>query len=122
MSIRDWIFGPQVIGLFFLLIGIVTYYFPAKNITTWYGFKTPSSRNNQQTWDVANRFGSVFCIKAGVILVVGGILINLLVSNMVMPNKTQPMLHIILFMGSGIFMGPLLIVATEKHIDKTFKQ
>jgi len=122
MPIRDWIFGPQAIGLFFLLIGIITYCFPAKKITTWYGFKTPSSRNNQQTWDIANRFASVFCIKAGLILLVAGVLINLLVSNMVMPDKTQQMLRIILFMGSGVFMGPLLIVATEKHIDKTFKQ
>jgi len=122
MTTKDWIFGSQTIGLFFLMIGLVIYLFPPKTINTWYGFKTPSSRNNQQTWDVANRFASVFCIKVGLIMVVGGLLINFLVSNMLMPHKTRQMLDIILFMGSGIFMGPLLIVATEKHLDKTFKQ
>ena len=120
--LKDWIFGPQMMGAIFLLIGIVTYYFPAKKITTWYGFKTPSSRNNQQTWDVANRFAAIFCIKAGIILIVGGILINLLVANLLMPQKTRQLLHTILFMGSGVFMGPVLIVAVEKHIDKTFKK
>nr|WP_294789810.1 SdpI family protein [uncultured Mucilaginibacter sp.] len=122
MSLRDWIIGPQVIGAFFLLIGIITYCFPAKNINTWYGFKTPSSRNNQQTWDVANRFAAVYCIKAGAILLIGGILISLLIHNLLMPAKTRQMLHTILLLGGGVFMGPSLIVATEKHIDKTFKE
>ena len=122
MTLANLIFGPQAIGLVFLLIGILTYYFPAKSINTWYGFKTPSSRNNQQTWDVANSFASIFCIKAGLTLLIGGILINLLLDNLLMPQKTKQLLHTILFMGSGVFMGPLLIVATEKHIDKTFKE
>ena len=122
MSLRDWIFGPQIIGVLFLLIGIITYYFPAKNVNTWYGFKTPSSRNNQQTWDVANRFASVFCIKAGLILLVAGVLISFLLNNLLMPQKTKEMLHTILIMASGVFIGPLLIVATEKHIDKTIKE
>ncbi|MFD0751310.1 SdpI family protein [Mucilaginibacter calamicampi] len=122
MTLTNWIFGPQAIGLLFLLIGIITYFFPAKTVNTWYGFKTPSSKNNQQTWDVANRFAAIFCIKAGLTLVVGGILINLLISSMLMPVRTQQMLHIISFMGSGVFIGPLLMVATEKYIEKTFKQ
>ena len=122
MTLKDWIFGPQAIGSLFLLIGIITYYFPAKNINTWYGFKTPSSRNNQQTWDIANKYGALYCIKAGAILVIAGILISLLVNNLLMPEKTRQLLGIILFMGSGVFIGPMLIVATEKHIDKTLKE
>lgn len=122
MSLRDWIIGPQIVGAFFLLIGIITYCFPAKAINTWYGFKTPSSRNNQQTWDVANRFAALYCIKAGAILLIGGIFISLLIHNLLMPPKTRQMLHTILLLGSGVFMGPLLMVATEKHIDKTFKE
>jgi uncharacterized membrane protein len=122
MTLTDWIFGPQVIGSLFLLIGIITYSFPPKKINTWYGFRTPSSQRNQQTWDVANKYAALYCIKAGAILVIAGVLIGILTHNLLMPEKTRQLLRIILFMGSGVFIGPLLIVATEKHIDKTFKE
>jgi uncharacterized membrane protein len=101
---------------------LITYFFPPKKINTWYGFRTPSSQKNQQTWDIANKYAALYCIKAGGILMIAGILISLLVHNLLMPEKTRQLLRIILFMGSGVFIGPLLIVATEKHIDKTFKE
>lgn len=122
MTLTNWIFGPQLIGLIFFVGGIVQYYYPPKKINSLYGFRTPSSQRNQQTWDIANRFATVYMIKSGVILVVIGILMALLTYAMPWPEKTKALFCLMLFLASGVFTPVFLIVNTEKHIDKTFKE
>jgi uncharacterized membrane protein len=122
MTLANWIFGPQAIGLVILILGLVTFYFPSRKVGSLYGFRTPSSQNGQQTWDVANRYAALYCIKWGVVAIIAGVLINILTDSMLMADKTKQMLHVILLMGAGVSFGPLLIVATEKHLDKNFKE
>ena len=122
MNLKDWIGGPQLVGLIMITVGLISYYFPPKKINPWYGYRTPSSQKNQQTWDVANRFAAIYSIKAGAIVLIAGILLHVLSDNMPWPEKTKTLLNVVSLLGSGIFTCVFLIVATEKHLKNTFKE
>jgi len=122
MTLANWIAGPQLVGMIFIIVGLVSYYFPPKKINDLYGYRTISSKRNQQTWDAANRFSAVYCLKAGAIVLIAGILLRLLIDNMLWPERTKTLITVISLLGSGIFTAVSLIVATEKHLDKTFKE
>lgn len=122
MTIENWIIGPQLVGLIIFVVGLISYYFPPKKINDLYGYRTSSSKKNQQTWDVANRFSAIYSIKVGAVILIAGVAIRFLSSVMFWPEKTKTMLNIILLLGSGIFAAVFIIVATEKHLKKTFKE
>ena len=121
MSIAEWSIGPQLVGVIFIIVGLVSYYFPPKKINDLYGYRTLSSKKNQQTWDAANRFSAVYSLKAGIVVLIAGILLHLLIENMPWPPKTKTLLTFVSLLGSGIFTAVSLIVATEKYLEKTFK-
>ncbi len=121
MDLKDWITGPQLVGAIMIIVGLISYFFPPKKINPWYGFRTASSQKNQQTWDVANRFSAIYSLKAGATLLIAGILLHLLVGYMPWPDRTKTLITVISLLGSGIFTAVFLIVATEKHLDKAFK-
>ena len=54
-------------GLIILLLGSVFSFFPPKKINRWYGYRTPRSMRNQETWNVANRFSGWLMIIAGML-------------------------------------------------------
>ena len=122
MTLSNWIAGPQLIGAIFIIVGLISYYFPPKKINDLYGYRTSSSKKNQQTWDVANRFWAVYSLRAGIIVLLAGILLHLLVDIMPWPAKTKSLLTVISLLGAGIFTAVLSIVATEKHLKETFKE
>ena len=122
MTLAHWIAGPQLVGVIFIIVGLVSYYFPPKKINELYGYRTFSSKRNQQTWDAANRFSAIYSLKAGAIVLIAGVLLHLLIYTMPWPEKTKTLLTVILLLGSGIFTAVSLIVSTEKHLDKNFKE
>jgi len=50
-----------------MFFGVIFRFFPPKKINRWYGYRTPRSMRNHDTWDVANRFSSWLMIVAGMI-------------------------------------------------------
>jgi uncharacterized membrane protein len=54
-----------LVGLFFVVIGLITYKFPPKKINVLYGYRTPSSMKNQERWDFAQHFSSIRMMKTG---------------------------------------------------------
>ena len=122
MTTENWIVGPQLVGLIILIVGLISYYFPPKKINDLYGYRTASSKKNQQTWDVANRFSAIYSIKAGIVILVASLIVRVLGNIMFWPERTKTLLNIILLLGSGIFAAVFIIVATEKHLTKTFKE
>ncbi len=116
----ELIVDPQLIGLIFIITGLIGYYFPPKKINDLYGYRTTASKKNQQTWDVANRFSAIYAIKAGVTILVSGLLLHFLISCMAWPEKTKVLLNVILLLASAIFSATFTLVATERHLKKTF--
>jgi len=119
-SALNWIFGPQLIGLIYLLIGAIQYYFPPKRINYIYGYRTLSSQKNQETWDEANRYSAVYLIRAGILLIIAGCVTNKIIITADIPVKTKQMLILFLLMASAIGAALTMIIATEKHLKKKF--
>ena len=122
MGIESWIMGPQLIGIICLVIGLITLRFPPKSINAVYGYRMPSAMKNQQTWDEANRFSTWYMIKSGLVLIIVGLLITLFFKADLVPGNVKELLTVLFLILSGIISSVLIIVATEKHLDKTFDQ
>jgi uncharacterized membrane protein len=119
-NIMNWIIGPQLIGIIFLIAGLISIKFPPKKINQLYGYRSPSSMKNQQTWDEANRFSSRYLVRLGLILVMIGLLISFIFNAEVLPIKLEILLRPVLLIGTAMASAVILIVTTEKHLAKTF--
>jgi len=63
-------FMVLLIGLAYILNGIVTILFPPRKINIYYGYRSKFARKNQEIWDYANKKFIKVSIKYGTILVV----------------------------------------------------
>lgn len=116
----SWIFGPQLVGALLLIAGLIYYRFPPKHINKYYGYRMPLAMKNQQAWDEANRYSAIFLIKSSLVLIVIGIALSALFKVIIIPVKIKTILSVITFMLSGTIPAVMLMVATEKHLEKLF--
>lgn len=120
MGLASWIFGPQLVGVVIFIIGLITLYFPPKHINRFYGYRLPSAMKNQRTWKEANRYSSSFMLKTGLWVFFIGMAVTMVFRILPMEFRIKETLTIFLFMISGIIPGVLSVVATERHLNKTF--
>ncbi|MBW4888352.1 SdpI family protein [Mucilaginibacter sp. HMF5004] len=113
-QIINLIIGPQLIGIIMLLVGFIQYRFPPKHINKYYGYRMGLALKNQQTWDAANSYSGKLMMKIGLICIVGGIALALILGSHAEP--AMPLLA----MASGIASPIVMMVMTEKYMDKTF--
>jgi uncharacterized membrane protein len=113
-TIVNLIIGPQLVGVIILLVGWIQYRFPPKHINKYYGYRMGLALKNQQTWDAANNYSSMVMIKTGIVCIVGGIALSLILGHHAEP--AMPLLA----MASGIAAPIVMLVKTEKYMDKTF--
>lgn len=59
---------PFVLGIIFLVIGIVFYFFPPKKINYIYGYRTSTSMENQQKWDFSQKYSAIKMIQGSLFL------------------------------------------------------
>src|ERR1700753_2239782 len=71
----QWFFGPQLIGVILVIVGLIQYDYPPRKINDWYGYRTDTSKRNQETWDEAQRYSSLYMAKAGLFLIVIGFVV-----------------------------------------------
>jgi uncharacterized membrane protein len=116
----EWIVGPQIIGLVFLLFGYIQKVSPPKKINNYYGYRSPAAQKNQETWDEANRYSAIRMIKTGAILLVAGVLVTLLVKIIPMPDKIRSITSFVLILASAMGSAISMMSATERHLEKTF--
>ena len=70
-SVATYMMGmPFLVGLIFCVTGLITYFFPPKNINHMYGYRTTSSMKSQNIWDFAQRFSSIKMFQMGLLLIV----------------------------------------------------
>ena len=116
----NWIMGPQLTGTLLVIIGMIMLRFPPKKINGLYGYRMPSSMKNQQTWDEANRFAAAYMVKAGFITTAIGLVITTLLTLTKPPGNVYALINFMSLILSGIVPAIFIIVATEKHLTKTF--
>ena len=117
----DYLIGPHLIGVLFIVIGLLQYYLPPKKINRWYGYRTPTARSSQQAWDEGNRFSAIYMIRAGfVVLIMGFFVYAGLIHFNVDADMLKWISYLILF-GGAMGIGVLSTMATEKHLRVKFK-
>jgi len=116
----EWLLGPQLIGVLFIIIGYLQKNYPPKQINRFYGYRTPASIQNQQTWNEANRYSAEYMMKCGVVLLIGGLFISGLLYFITMPDKIRFVILFLCILGSSIGSAIGVMVSTEKHLEKNF--
>ena len=120
MHLEHWLIGPQLLGLIFLIMGLIQKRFPPKRINSLYGYRMPSAMKNQQTWDEANSFSARYMIKLGLITIIAGFVLVACLDLANMKEDARMGLHAALLVVSSMAMAVLLITSTEKHMNKVF--
>lgn len=116
----SWIIGPQLIGVLIALIGAIQFYFPPKRINNYYGYRMPSAQKNQETWDEANHYSALYMIKCGIVIVIIGFDLTFIFRNTGMPQNVRDGLAMFCLIISGMAPVLVMIVATERHLEKKF--
>lgn len=120
MIFANWIVGPHLIGVIFILAGLIQKRYPPKQINSLYGYRTTRSMKDQQNWDEGNRYSTKLMMKCGVVLVIAGIILT--VGMMLLPIspewRTGVKVVIMLLCAFGTVV--ILFRSTEKHLKQQF--
>lgn len=97
----------------FIVCGFILIIFPPKTINSLYGYRTSFSMKNQDTWDVAQKYGGYSMIVLGIANgIFGGwaaiqpLIVNGLIAQMI-------------FLLIGVVV---MLVVDEKHLSKIFNK
>lgn len=102
-----------IVSIFFIIFGFLLMKYPPKSINAMYGYRTPLSMKNQDTWDVAQKHSGLSMIILGVI---NGILGSWSIIQPMAINKETVQL-LFLLIGSTV-----MIVIEEIHLRKLFNK
>lgn len=119
-SAFNWFFGPQLLGAMFLLIGSIQHRYPSKKINDWYGYRTDTSKRNQQIWDDAQRFSALFMIKAGVVLILIGLILVTILNLAPVTEKVHMAILLPFTLASAMAPAIAMIAVTEKYLTQKF--
>lgn len=119
-GIMEWVIGPQLIGLVFIIMGYIQKAYPPKKINKYYGYRTPAATKNQETWDEANRYSAGIMIKTGLILLIAGLILTFLLQIIPMPEKIKFALTYLMLLASSMGSAITMLTSTERHLEKTF--
>ena len=65
---------PLITGPFFILAGLIMWYFPPKEINGLYGYRTSSSMLNEERWEFAQKYAAQQMMKFGGILLLSSVI------------------------------------------------
>ena len=99
-------------GIVLLIMSFIMYKFPPKKINIFYGYRTPASMQNQQTWDFAQKDSASRMFSLGGIMIITAFL-NLFVK---ISQGISTIIGVALMI-SGLFVAVFL---TEKAIKRNF--
>ncbi|EET85176.1 conserved hypothetical protein [Clostridium carboxidivorans P7] len=99
-----------IFGLVTLAFGLIPKIVRPKKINSWYGYRTPMSTINQETWDEGNRYSSNQYIIAGIILLIIGRASYAFVAN---KPYLVPLIAFVPVLSVTVFTA-------EKHLKKVF--
>lgn len=99
-----------IFGLVTLAFGLIPKIVRPKKINSWYGYRTPISMINQETWDEGNRYSSNQYIIAGIVLIIIGKISYAFIAN---KPYLVPLIAFVPVLSVTVF-------TTEKHLKKIF--
>ncbi|WP_055442845.1 SdpI family protein [Lacinutrix himadriensis] len=99
---------PALVGIIFIITGILMQVFPPKKINPLYGYRTRRSMQNQQKWDFSQKYSAKLLAVLGLALV----LISTLNIFFTIPDDLEKIISAILIIGSVIF----LVIKTESKL------
>jgi uncharacterized membrane protein len=92
MEVRSLI--SLIVAAAFIIFGFILKQYPPKSINDMYGYRTPMSTKNQDTWDVAQKYGGFSMMIVGFI---NGILgIWSIIQPLNINNKTMQLLFLVI--------------------------
>ncbi len=101
---------PALVGIIFIITGILMQVFPPKKINPLYGYRTRRSMENQQNWDFSQKYSAKLLTVLGIALV----LISSLNIFFNIQDDLEKIISAILIIGSVIF----LFIKTESKLKK----
>lgn len=72
--IEKLILSPNIIGMIFILAGLIQMIFPPKKINSLYGYRTPRSMKDIEVWNFAQKLSSKILILIGFVLTLFGMI------------------------------------------------
>lgn len=103
-----------IVGITFSITGFILKKFPSESINGVYGYRTPMSMKNKETWDEAQKYGGHSMVMLGIISCILAAYVYL-VPNSIINNMSIQLLF--LLVGS---IG--MIVIDEVHLKKLFNK
>lgn len=99
------VLGPMlIVGLLFIVLGIIMRKYPPKHINYMYGYRTKSAMKSQQHWDFAQSYSTKQIILAGVLLCVLQPILFSIFKNLSSLNKIILSLVVILLVIVGYIL------------------
>ncbi len=122
MIFVNWIAGPQLIGIIFIIAGLIQKRFPPKEINSLYGYRTTLSMQNQQNWDEGNRYSTALILKCGYVLVTAGMVLTALLMLLPMSIEARTLTKVAMMLAGAFATVIVLFRKTEKHLRNIFDQ
>ncbi|OOQ60597.1 SdpI family protein [Mucilaginibacter pedocola] len=116
MFFVNWIIGPQLLAIIFLIAGYIQKLYPPKKINALYGYRTDSSMKNQQTWDEGNRYSTALMIKYAWVMLLGGFALTVLLMQFHMEENAFVLTKVGLMLFGAGFITVNLFRLTERHL------
>lgn len=82
ISLNSLLISPLLPGVIFIIAAFISQRYPPKKINATYGYRTQKSMQNEENWQLANKYSSKLMIKVGVMLALAGLVFSFLVSDM----------------------------------------
>ncbi|MBK3495131.1 SdpI family protein [Viridibacillus sp. YIM B01967] len=104
----------MLIGIIFILSGLMLLYKPPKDINGLYGYRTKRSMKNMTLWKEGNEYSAKLLIKYGVLILLLGSVLSFLVK-----RTEYALLSIVSLM---VMLAIFIILRVEKrlkHLEKT---
>ncbi|WP_452228698.1 SdpI family protein [Lacinutrix sp. MEBiC02404] len=99
---------PALVGIIFILTGIIMQLFPPKKINPLYGYRTRNSMKNQNNWDFTQKYAAKLLTIIGVVL----LLLSTLNIFFNIQGNLEKIISAILILGAVIF----LLIKTEAKL------
>ena len=99
-----------MMGPLILIVGVIFKYYPPKKINPLYGYRTPRSMKNEDTWQLANTYSANLLIAAGLFTCIAQVIF------------WDTDIESFLIVGLACLLGGLglSILLTEMRLRKTF--
>lgn len=103
--------GILICGSLLLLMGLVLKIFPPKRINSSYGYRTPLSLKNQESWNYANRISGSIMLFGGILDFIASVFLAIYLPTNAGVLISVGMLTVIPF---------VMIIITETKLSKKF--